>query len=224
MGIHDGHRQRMKRRFLEHGIDNFEDHAVLELLLYYAIPQGDVNPVAHRLLSHFGSLSAVFDAPAADLMKISGVGENTATLIKLLPQICRRYLMSRSSFDNIIDSPEKAGEFIKPYFFGQRDEVVYLICLDAKCKMLSCKRISSGDVTAALMSIRKIVEYALACNATSVILAHNHPSGIALPSEDDMIATRKVQAALKNVDITLADHIIVADDDFVSMSDNGFFN
>lgn len=224
MNVHKGHRARMKRRFLEHGLESFEDHHVLEILLFYALPRVDVNPLAHNLLKQFGSLAAVFDAPLDELEKVEGIGRNAATLIKLIPQVARRYMISRASLSDILDSSEKAGRYLLPRFFGERDEVVYLVCLDAKCKVLNCRLMFRGSVNSASVSIRKIVETALSFNATSVILAHNHTSGIALPSREDQITTRRIEEALRAVDITLADHIIVADDDFVSLADSGFFH
>ena len=223
MSIHDGHRERMKKRFIEHGLENFDDHSVLELLLFYALPRADVNPIAHKLIDKFGSLAAVFDAPTDELAKVTGLSANSALLIKLIPQISRRYLMSRSSFEDILDSTEKAGRYLLPYFFAERDEIVYMICLDAKCKVLNCKLLFRGSVNSASVSIRKIVENALLYNSTSVIIAHNHTSGIALPSHEDKLTTRRIESALRTVDIVLAVHIIAADDDFVSMADNGFF-
>lgn len=223
--LHSGHRRRMKKRFLEHGLENFDDHNVLELLLFYALPQGDVNPTAHALINHFGKLSAVFDAPLEELMQVSGVGENTATLIKLIPQVSRRYQISReiSDEDIYLTNSKKAGAFIVPYFYGECEEAVYIVCLDAKCKVISCKLLMRGEVNSANVSVRKIVEFALVNKATNIIIAHNHPSGVALPSREDEITTTKIKEALSAVEISLADHIVVADGDFVSMSDNGFF-
>ena len=223
MSVHDGHRGRMKRRFLEHGLDSFDDHNVLELLLFYAVPRGDVNPLAHELVTKFGSLAAVFDAPPDELMKVPGIGESTALLIKLIPQMSRRYMISRTSSDNILNSTEKAGNYLSQFFYGEQDEVVYMACLDAKCKVINCKLIFRGSVNSANISVRKLVENALLYNATSVIIAHNHTSGIALPSREDLSTTRKVAEALRSVDINLHDHIIVADDDYVSLADNGLF-
>jgi DNA repair protein RadC len=222
---HKGHRQRMKKRFLTHGLENFDDHNVLELLLFYALPQGDINPTAHALINKFGKLSAVFDAPLEELMQVSGVGESAATLIKLLPQVSRRYQISRSisEEDIYLTDSKKAGRFIVPYFYGECEEAVYMVCMDAKCKVISCKLLFKGEVNSANVSVRKIVENALANKATNIILAHNHPSGVALPSKEDEVTTERIAEALKAVDITLADHIVVAEDDFVSMSDNGFF-
>lgn len=213
----------MRKRFLDYGIDNFDDINVLEMLLYFSKARGDTNLLAHSLLDSFGSISAVFDAPYEELLKIDGVGENTALLIKFLPQVAKRYLMSKSDFDGIIDTPDKAGKYLLPKFFAERDEVVFLICLDSKCKVLSCKQLFKGNVNSAGISVRKIVETALTFNAASVILSHNHISGIAIPSKEDEMTTRKIGNALNAVDITLFDHIVVANDDFVSMADNGFF-
>lgn len=221
MGIHDGHRARMKKRFLKHGLENFDDHNVLELMLFYALPRNDVNPLAHRLLDTFGSISAVFDAPMDKLTQVSGVGENTALLLKLIPQLSRRYQMSRVKLDDILNSTAKAGDFLVPRFYAERDEVVYLVCLDAKCKVLNAGLLFRGSVNSTNVNIRKIVETALVYNSTSVIISHNHTSGIAIPSEEDKITTRNIKNALNAVDIGLLDHIIVADDDFVSMSDSG---
>lgn len=224
MGIHDEHRKRMKQKFIDGGMDSFADHEVLELLLYYAIARRDVNPIAHELINSFGSLSAVFDAPMEELVKVDGVGEHTAALIKMLPQISRRYLISRTAADNILDSSQAAGQYVQSFFYSMRKECVYIICLDAKSKVITAKCITKGDVSAVPLSPRQVVEFALSNHATSIILAHNHPNGFALPSESDYISTRKIQDALNAVEVRLLDHIIVADDDFVSMADNGFFD
>ncbi len=221
MGVHDGHRARVKEQFAKHGLAALPDHAVLELLLFYAIPRGDVNPLAHELINKFGSLSAVFDAPESELLEVPGVGENAARLIKLIPQVSRRYLISRGEFEGLITSPEAAGAYLLPYFYAQRDEVVYIACLDAQRKVLACRLLFNGSVNSANISVRKIVETALLYNSTSVILAHNHPSGIAVPSAEDKETTARIAAALEAVDVELADHIIVADDDFVSMAESG---
>jgi len=223
MSIHKGHRDRQKKQFIENGLDGFEDYKALELLLFYAIPQGDVKPLAHRLIERFGSFDAVFDATISELKKVEGIGDHASLLFKLIIAANRRYMISRNRGGNVIDSTEKAGKFIVPRFYGERDEVVYMICLDAKHKILNCKMLFRGSVNTSGINVRKIVENALAFNSMSVILAHNHISGVALPSEEDRLTTQKVQDALKAVEIKLTDHIIVADGDFVSMADNGFF-
>lgn len=221
MGIHDGHRARMKELLRNNGIDAFSDHTVLELLLYCSIPRGDVNPLAHELMNRFGTLAGVFEAPEEELLKVDGVGANTVYLIKLVPQIAKRYMVSRVYENSIINSTEDAGKFLVPRFHGELNEMVYLLSLDAKGKVLNCSLVGTGDVNSANVSIRKIVSTALKYNATSVILAHNHTSGMALPSGDDVNTTIELHEALRRVDVTLLDHLIIADDDFVSLAANG---
>lgn len=223
MSIHDGHRQRLKDRFHQEGLDKFDEIQVLELLLFYAIPQRDTNPLAHRLLEHFGSLAQVLEAPAEELEKVSGVGSNVATLLTLTTALARYYMVSRGNQTVALTTTEMCGDYLLPYFVGRRNETVFLLCLDAKCKVLGCKEVGEGSVNSASVPIRRIVEMALGMNATTVVLAHNHPSGLAIPSGEDVQTTRRLAVALDTVDITLADHIVVADDDYVSMTQSGLY-
>ena len=224
MAIHDGHRQRLKERFSQEGLDNFNELQVLELLLFYCIPRIDTNPLAHRLLDHFGSLSQVLEATQPELEKVPGMGPNAATFLNLITAVGRYYLVNRCSQNTILNSMEDCGHYLIPHFYGRRNETVFLLCLDAKCKMLCCKEIGEGSVNSAGVPVRRIVETALGANATTVVLAHNHPSGLALPSSDDICTTHRVAAALDTVDIILADHLIVADDDFVSLVQSGVYH
>lgn len=221
MGIHDGHRERMKKRLLEQGLDTFDDHNVLELLLFYSMPRKDTNPLAHELMENFGSLEAVFEAPVEELNKINGIGANTVALLKIIPEVSRRYAIDKNRFDDILDSSKKVGEYLSARYMYERDEVVYVLCLDSKCKVICCKELFRGVANSTEISVRKIAELALSKNATSVIISHNHTSGIALPSIEDEIATKRIKIALSSMGITLMDHIIVADDDFISMADSG---
>ena len=224
MGVHDGHRERMKQKLLEQGLDVFDDHNVLELLLFYSMPRKDTNPLAHQLMDSFGSLEAIFEAPTEELEKISGIGENTVTLLKLIPEVSRRYMIDKNRFDNILDSTKKAGAYLAARFLYERDEVVYVICLDPKCKVICCKELFRGVANSAEISVRKIAELALAKNATGIIISHNHTSGIALPSIEDEHTTKRIKMALSSMGISLIDHIIVAGDDFISMADSGMLN
>lgn len=221
MGIHQGHRERMRERFLKHGLDNFDDHNVLEMLLFYSVPRRDTNPIAHELLERFGSLAGVLEARPGELMKVDGVGEGTAALLNLIPQLARRYGLSRSSMDRVISSTEDAGRVMLPYFTGETGEAVYVACLDAKRRLIDCRLMDRGGVGSISISIRKIVEYALSVNAAGIIVAHNHPSGIALPSKEDREATRKLMEALRPVEVALLDHLVISDEDFVSMAEDG---
>ena len=221
--VHKGHRQRLKERFLRHGLDNFEDHQVLELLLFYGIPQRDTNTVAHELMSRFGSLSRVLEATPEELAEVPYVGDNVSTLFKLITAVSRYYQVSVAQREKIVNTIEDCGRYLVPYFHGRQQETVFLLCLDAKCKVLACEIVGQGGVNSAGVSSRKIVETALKFNATSVILAHNHPSGLAFPSREDVQTTCRMAAALDAVDVELTDHIVVADEDWVSMVQSGLY-
>ena len=224
MSMHDGHRQRLKKRFLNEGLDNFEPVQVLELLLFYCIPRQDTNPSAHRLLDHFGSLTQVLEATPEELKKVPGIGDAVATFLALVTSAGRYDNVKRTEAVRILSSLEECGKYLTPKFYGRRNETVFILCLDAKCKVLCCKEVGEGSVNSAAVPIRRIVEMALGANATSVVIAHNHPSGVAVPSNEDIQTTRRLAMALSAVEIMLIDHMVVADDDFVSMRQSGVYN
>ena len=211
--IHQGHREKMRQRFLKSGLEGFADHEALELLLYYAIPRQDTNPIAHRLMDRYGSLTAVLSAPAEDLKKVEGIGESAAVLLKVAGQIGRKARLADAVQSCPMTDVETAGAYLLER---------YELCLDRKGKLLACKRLNDGGASSAALDIRKVVENAILTSASTVILAHNHPSGIALPSDDDCAATTRAAQALQTIGVALADHIIVADDDFVSMAQSGY--
>lgn len=217
MSIHAGHRQRLKERFLKESLDNFEEHQVLELLLFYGIPQRDTNEIAHELIRKFGSLSKVLEATPEELSEVKYVGDNVTTLFRLITEVARYYQVNCAMREQILTSIDACGKYLVPFFHGRQNETVFLLCLDAKCKVLCCEKVGEGSVNSAGVPVRKIVEMALKANATSVILAHNHPSGLAIPSGEDIQTTRRVALALDAVEIGLVDHIIVADNDWVSL-------
>jgi DNA repair protein RadC len=221
--VHKGHRERLKQRFLEEGLDNFTDIQVLELLLFYAIPVKDTNPIAHSLLEHFGSLSQVLEADVEELKKIPGIKDHAATLLALVIDLCRYYQVNCAQQTEILTTLDACGKYLLPYFVGRENETVFLLCLDAKCKVICCRKVGEGSVNSANVPIRRIVEMALDANATTVVLAHNHPSGLALPSADDIQTTHKLAQALSLVDVTLADHIVVSNDDFVSVVQSRYY-
>ena len=223
MSIHKDHRARMKARFAKEGLDAFDEHQVLELLLFYCIPRRDTNEIAHNLINRFGSLSAVLDAPQKELAKVEGMGENSALFLCLLKDLRRYYKINLNDTEDSLTNIKQCGDYLLSYYQGKKIETVYLLCLDAKCKVISCRELEEGNVNSANISIRKIVDVALTENATSVVLAHNHPSGIALPSAEDIATTQKVAQALRLVDVVLIDHIVVADGDYVSMVHSGMY-
>jgi DNA repair protein RadC len=216
---------------LREGLDNVEEHQVLEALLYYAIPRLDTNEIAHRLLKRFGSLHRVFDATTEELCEVEGIGANSAFLLAMVPGLARRYMLSRVVKSVRLSDSASLGDFLMPYFIGKRDEVVYMLCLNSRMQPISCEQIHSGSVNAAFVSIPNIIREAVKAKATYVVIAHNHPGGFAIPSKEDMETTLKIYEALRKVNIMLLDHIIVSDPlsesapvgEFVSLSDSGVF-
>ena len=219
--IHTGHRKRTKDEFLTNGISGMPDHRALELLLFYAIPQGDVNPLAHRLIDHFGSLAGVFNAGPEQLMAVDGVGRSTAALIRLVPEVAARYYQVNGSFDGQLVSAKQFELLLLPLFFGQRNELAYLVCMDGSNRHIVTKKLGEGVADTVQITARKVLEAALACNATRVALAHNHVSGVALWSDADLDTTLRLQRVLREAGIELMDHFIIANDDMVSMADSG---
>lgn len=216
--IHAGHRSRVKTEFLTRGLEGWPDHRVLELLLFYAIPQGDVNALAHTLVEHFGSLAGVLDASVDELMKVPGVGEHTAGLIKLIPALGGRYIEQRGSMGQIISGPEDAAQLLYPHFYGARNEMVYILCLDGKRKALGVRKVSEGSIFASDINIRRIAEEAMGLRAASFYLAHNHVSNLAFPSAADWQSTDVIRSVLSAVGVELIDHLVFVDGDMVSMN------
>ncbi len=222
MGLHDGHRNRLKNRFLNEGLTNFEDHNVLELLLFYSIPRSDTNEIAHELLNKFGSLHGVFEAGMEDLMSINGISRHSAVLIKMIPELFVVYGRDKVRDIQKINSSDDAKQFFIPRFYGKVREEVQLVLLDDKMNIIKWVKIYEGSVNSANVPIRKIVEIAIENRATNVIIAHNHPTGLILPSKDDLRATAKVREALALVDVKLLDHVIVSDNEAASLKDSGY--
>ncbi len=222
MGLHDGHRNRLKNRFLNEGLTNFEDHNVLELLLFYSIPRSDTNEIAHELLNKFGSLHGVFEAGMEDLMSVNGISRYSAVLIKMIPELFVVYGRDKVRDIQKINSSDDAKQFFIPRFYGKVREEVQIVLLDDKMNIIKWVKIYEGSVNSANVPIRKIVEIAIENRATNVIIAHNHPTGLILPSKDDLRATAKVREALALVDIKLLDHVIVSDNEAASLKDSGY--
>ncbi len=217
---HSGHRQRLKKKFIENGFDVFEPHEALEMYLFYAIPRKDTNPLAHRLLDRYLNIGGVCDAPIDELENEFGLSESAAVFLKMLPEMSRLYNESKMSDDNVIDY-ENLGEKFKAKFIGRTSEAVALMLGDAKGKMIYFNIISKGSINSSDMPVRKIVDLALRHNAKTAFLAHNHPSGTALPSQNDLTTTRVIRETLLSIGVDLIDHYIVTDEDFVSLRESG---
>lgn len=215
---HQNHRARIRETFRKAGVEKMPDHNLLELLLFYSIPRKDTNEIAHRLINTFGSLNRVFDAPYEQLLAVEGMGESSALLISMIPGICKRYVDGKSKVKINLAEPEEAQSYIIKLFYGCNTEVFYMLCLDAVGNLINCCKIGEGTAGNVLVDKRAVLETAFRNNADKVIFAHNHPNGIAAPSKDDLTMTSEFVSLLAGVGIRLADHIIVAGSDSISLA------
>ena len=206
---HTGHRQRLRQRFDENRLQGFSDHEILELLLTYAIPRIDVNPLAHRLVKTFGSLSAVLDASPEELKKVDGIGERSAALISMMVPVFQRYEQEKLQSKPRFSTYSALAAYCNTLFMGVREEQFYLLCFDAKMQLIKAVEMASGTTDEVHVSPRQIVREALRLNAVTVAVTHNHPSGDPKPSQDDIDLTRDIRDALDTVEIRLADHVVV---------------
>lgn len=211
----------MKRRFVDHGLDNFAEHEVLELLLYYVYPRQDTNPIAHRFIKEFGSLANLLEADVKDIIKRLGVTENIAVLLSLMPPLANYYLRNRWDKNILLNDAETAGKFAASLFAGKITESLFLICLDKQRRSNFVSLIAEGTIDETAVYPRKIAEEAIRGQAVSVILAHNHPGGSARPSASDVEMTHRIAEGLSFIGITLLDHIIVSEDKYYSFAARG---
>ena len=218
--LHAGHRNRVREKFLgSGGLNAFADHEIIELLLFYCIPMGDVNKLAHKMLIEFGEIYTLFDAPPEEISRRTGLSINNAVLFSVLPHIFSRYEKSKWSERPLMDTSKKAGAYISTLFTGAENESMYLMCLDTRQRLLNSVLISTGTIDEATIYPRNIVRAALKYNAASVIIAHNHPSGNLIPSKGDISATTTIVNALTSIDVKVVDHIIVAGRNYYSFSE-----
>lgn len=217
-GSHEGHRQRMKERFLTGGLDSFSDHEIVELLLFYALPYRNTNDLAHALVDRFGSWTRVLDAHYDDLLAVPGVTPHVATLLNLAGQSARKYHRDMTGMVQQLFSTESVIKHVLPLFLGAKNEKVVMVCLDNKRKHLNTTCLFEGSVNSAQFNVREAVQQALRDNATQVVLAHNHPNGFAFPSTADVTTTMRLMEILRPLDIRLIDHIIVSEGDCLCMT------
>ncbi len=222
--MHDGHRERVREKYKKSGLSEFADHEILEMLLFYANKRSDTNATAHNLISRFGSLSAVFEASFDELKTVDGIGEVAATLLTMVPELFRRYKQDKAKARKEITSPEQAAEYLLPHFFGLKTERCALLCLDVQSRVNNLSFISDGSLRSAQIDMRKVAQISLQCNADSVIIAHNHPGGLPIPSRSDLSSTSSMISTLKTLGVRVVDHIIISDNDWFSMASTPKFS
>lgn len=217
--LHEGHRARAREEFLQHGFDcNTPPHKILELLLFYCVQRADTNPIAHELIAKYGSVAGVLDAPVEELAQFRGLSERSAVLLKMIMPIARRYLYDKSEQKPTFSNLDSIGKYVLAQYIGEIKEKFAIMCLDAKGSLLNFEFLGEGDTESVGVSMRDLAKAALSGNATAAVICHNHPNGIAIPSESDVALTKQVADTLSKIGVQLIDHVIVADTDFVSMA------
>lgn len=209
--MHEGHRQRLTQRYVDGGLEGFEEHEILELLLFCALPRVDTNPVAHRLIERFGSLAGVLEANPKDLEQVEGIGIKAAAYLSMIPDLLRAYEKSRLGARPVIRSIKDACDYAKTLLFGKPFEQFYMVWLGTQGRVIHCERLSEGSITESPVYVSKVAAAALRHHAAKGFIAHNHPGGIARPSRADVTTTQAVLRALAVFGIELIDHVIVSD-------------
>ena len=222
---HIHHRQRMKERFIAGGSEQFAPHELIEMLLFYGKPQGNTNPCAHELMERFGGIKGILEASIPELMTVHGIGEHTAILIKLIAEILRRYSMELRVPIKCYDTLSKLGTYLRSKFIAQPNERLYMMVLNNRMNLLDCVLLSEGTVNNSGVPLRRMQECIFAKKGVNIVLAHNHPDGLAIPSRADFDITDTIYTHFSALDINLVEHLIFTDERFypIMQKHNGMF-
>ncbi len=214
--VHEGHRQRMRERFIAEGFNGFSQHQILEMLLFYACPRIDTNEIAHALIDTFGSIGGVFDADVEALTKVKGVNFNAAVLFKMIAKcqpVYYKYHAEAMAYDNT----EKLKQLFLSCYVGESRECFIVACLDNSLRLAECKILCYGSPSSAPVDMRRLAEMVIRSKCAYIAVSHNHPKGSAAPSAEDIAVTRRIKTFMQNMDVRVLDHIIVGANGAVSM-------
>ncbi len=215
--MHENHRARLRERYFAGGLENMDDRAVLEMLLFYCIPRKDTNPTAQLLLDTFGSLSGVLEASPDDLRSLRGVGDSAAAFLTMLPQVCKRYMTGTLTEKSLyLDDFSAVSQFVKSSFLAEKTEKFMLLCFDGAGRLTNTSEIQ-GEKGQVVPDFANLLEFAKCSRAKTVIIAHNHPDGVASPSREDVSSTKELVSTFAENEIILADHFIAGADGILSM-------
>lgn len=213
-GVHHDHRRRMRERMLRYGAENFADHELLEIALFAANPRGNTNELAHTVVEHFGSIYSVMEAQADELTEVHGLGEAGAVQLMCMAELSRRYIRSSREPGTQYDTVQKIAEYLWSYFHTLDHERLYMMLLDNRMGLIDLILLSDGSVSSTEVPTILMLEKIARKKPVFVVLSHNHPHGIAQPSENDLGVTRHVRKVLSLVNVMLLEHIVIADDRF----------
>lgn len=225
--LHENHRQRVHDKIRKKGFEDLPEHEVLEYILFFSVPRRDTNPIAHALVDRFGGFAQVLEASEEELCEVPGVGPNSARLIHMLLGVGRYYAQCKTRTPRFPKESEGREKFIASLFYGESNEVFWIVALSDTLQILRKVRLSEGVSNTVSASINRIAAEAVSAGASALVLAHNHPSGTAIPSSEDIPATARIVAALQPLNIQVLDHYIAAPDGVCSLRKRGnmpFYN
>lgn len=218
MGVHDGHRERVFKKFAKNGFAGLEEHEKLEIILFFSIPRPDTNVTAHELLQKYHNIAGVMDAPESELTKFKHVTNRTFYLFKMIKEASVTYELEKSGDKSYMTSVDEFGTYFQLYLANAEVEKLVVMCLDSRGKVLNVEVVCEGDISNVPLNSRKLMEIALNSKATEVVVAHNHPGNVAFPSREDVESTERIKDVLQSIGVRLKDHLIVTRDDFCSMA------
>ena len=217
----EGHRQRLRDKFLAQGIDAFTDAEIIELLLTFGTPRSDCKEAARELLARFGSLPAVLDAAPVQLQQVKGVGPKNTFALHFIQGVARRYLRQRVVGKEYVRSSREVADYLIHSMRGLQHEVLTVVFLDAAHAVIDATVVAEGTVTVNTIYPRELVKAALARNASALVIAHNHPSGSPEPSRADIQITQRLAEAGRHMGVTVHDHVIIGREGHVSLRAKG---
>lgn len=210
MTDHAGHRERLRARFLQEGLRGFAPHEALELLLTFALPRIDTNPLAHALIQKFGTLAGVLEASPAELEQVPGIGPRAALLIAMQVPLLRMYEQQKSGRKQHLSTYFDLRAYCRTLFLGATGEQFYALALDSRLNLISARLLAQGTPNQVRVEPRAVALELLRCGAVGAVISHNHPSGNPLPSQEDIDLTRQLQDILRILEIRLYDHVLIA--------------
>lgn len=222
--VHDGHRERMRERFFAQGLEGFAPHEALELLLTYAIPRVNTNPIAHDLINHFGSFHRVLEAHPKELMQVKGIGPQAAVFLSMLLPVFKLYQQDMFRPGVKLDIYQQLTAYCSSLFLGATEEQLYVLCFDAQLKLLAAELITRGTPDEILLVPRQVVQALLRHHAVGAVLTHNHPGGSLFPSQEDVNITIRIRDVLEGMGIRLYDHVLIAGEENFSFHRNGYLD
>jgi len=219
----NGHRQRLRLRFMQHGLDGFHDYEVLEILLTYAVPRVDVKPIAKALLKRFHTLAGVFDANMAELSQLEGMGEKGAMFLSLMREIELRHLASDLPAKKVLDCPDRVKSYLRLLMQGRGMECFGALFTDQQHRLITAQILFEGTVDRTVVYPRNLMKRALELDAKGLLLFHNHPGGTARASQEDIALTLRMVDACAPLDIKILDHFLIAGREVLSFKENGWY-